>query len=55
LVEQLDVVTSSLHEESWEADQLRLSVATTKWETAVAELVAIEAQARLAGKAFDTI
>ena len=41
--EQLDVATSALHEESQEADQLRLSIATAKRETAVPELAAIEA------------
>ena len=43
LVEQLDVATSALHEESREADRLRLSVATAKRETAVTELAAAEA------------
>ena len=55
LVEQLDVATSALHEESREADWLLLSVATMKRETAVAELATTEAQARLAGKAFGMI
>ena len=55
LVEQLDVATSTLHEESREADRLRLSVAPMKLETAAAELAATEAQARLAGKAFGMI
>ena len=43
LVEQLDVATSALHEESREADRLRLSVAAAKRETAVTELAAAEA------------
>ena len=43
LVEQLDMATSALHKESREADWLRLSVATVKWETAAAELAAAEA------------
>ena len=55
LVEQLDVATSTLHEESREADWLCLSIATVKWETATVELATAEAQARLAGKAFSTI
>jgi hypothetical protein len=55
LVEQLDVATSTLREESREVDWLRLSVATAKWETAEAKLATAEAQTRLAGKAFDTI
>ena len=55
MVEQLDVATTALREESREADRLCLSVAAVKRETAVAELAAVEAQARLAGKAFGTI
>jgi hypothetical protein len=55
LVEQLDVATFALREESREADRLRLSVAAAKRETATVELVAAEAQARLTGKAFSTI
>ena len=55
LVEHLDMATFALHEESQEADRLHLSVAAAKREMAVAELAAIEAQARLAGKAFDAI
>jgi hypothetical protein len=43
LVEQLDVATSALREESREADRPYLSVATTKWETAATELAATEA------------
>ena len=43
LVEQIDMATSALHEESQEADRLCLSVAIAKWETATAELVAAEA------------
>ena len=43
LVEQLDVATFALREESREADRLRLSVAATKRETAAAELAATEA------------
>ena len=42
LVEQLDLATSDLHEESQEVDQLRLSIATAKWKIAAAELAAIE-------------
>jgi outer membrane murein-binding lipoprotein Lpp len=49
------VATSALREESWEADQLCLSVAAAKRETAAAELAAAEAQTRLTGKAFSTI
>jgi hypothetical protein len=30
LVEQLDVATSALREESWEADRLHISIATVK-------------------------
>ena len=55
MVEQLDVATSALCEESQEADWLRLSVATAKRETTVAELATAGAQACLAGKAFGTI
>jgi hypothetical protein len=55
LMEQLDVATFAHREESQEADRLCLSVATAKWETAVMELAAAEAQAHLASKAFDTI
>ena len=55
LVEQLDVATSALREESREVDRLRLSIATAKRETAVAELAAAEAQACLAGKSFGMI
>jgi hypothetical protein len=55
LVEQLDVATFALREESREADRLRLSVAAVKRETAAMELVAAEAQACLTGKAFSTI
>jgi hypothetical protein len=54
-VEQLDVATSALREESWEADRLRLSIATTKRETVAVELATAEAMARLASKAFGTI
>ena len=43
LVEQLDVATSALHEESQEADRPCLPVATAKWEIAVAELATAEA------------
>jgi hypothetical protein len=43
LVEQLDVATSALREESWEADRLHLSIAAAKRETAMAELAAAEA------------
>ena len=43
LVEQLDVATSALHEESREADQLCLSVAAVKQEMAAVELATIEA------------
>jgi hypothetical protein len=43
LVEQLDVATSTLREESREADRLCLSIATVKWEMAAAELAAAEA------------
>ena len=49
------MATFALREESQEADRLHLSVAAAKREMAVAELAAIEAQARLAGKAFSTI
>ena len=55
LVEQLDVATSILREESQEADQLRLSIATAKREPAMAELATAVAQACLTGKAFNTI
>ena len=55
MVEQLDVATSALCEESQEADWLRLSVATAKRETAVAELATAKAQVRLAGKAIGMI
>jgi hypothetical protein len=55
LVEQLDVATFTLYEESREADRLCLSVATTKRETAMVELAAAKAQACLAGKAFRMI
>jgi hypothetical protein len=43
LVEQLDVATSTLHEESQEADRLHLFVAVTKRETTMAELAAAKA------------
>ena len=43
LVEQLDVATSTLHEESQEVDRLRLSVAAAKQETATVELATAEA------------
>jgi hypothetical protein len=43
LVEQLDVATSTLREESREANRLRLSVAAAKQETAAAKLAAAEA------------
>ena len=43
LVEQLDVATSALHEESREVDWLRLSVAAVKQEMAAVELATIEA------------
>jgi hypothetical protein len=49
------MATSALREESWEADQLRLSIAATKREIAVEELAATEAQTRLTGNAFSTI
>ena len=52
---QLDVATSAPREESREVDRLRLSVAAAKRESATAELATTEAQARLAGKAFNTI
>jgi hypothetical protein len=55
LVEQLDVATSVLHEESREANRLRLSVVAAKRETTMVELAATKAQAHLAGKAFDMI
>jgi hypothetical protein len=55
LVEQLDVATSTLYEESREADRLCLSVTATKRETTMVELAAAKAQACLAGKAFRTI
>jgi hypothetical protein len=55
VVEQLDMATSTLYEESREVDRLCLSVATAKRETTAAELAAAEAQACLAGKAFDMI
>jgi hypothetical protein len=55
LVEQLDVATSTLCEESREVDWLRLFVATAKWETAEAKLATTEAQTCLADKAFDMI
>ena len=55
MVEQLDVATSALCEESQETDELRLSTIVAKREMATTELVAAEAQARLAGKAFDMI
>jgi hypothetical protein len=55
LVEQLDVATSALHEESREADWLCLSVAAMKWEMATTKLAATEAQTHLTGKAFGTI
>ena len=55
LVEQLDVATSALHEESQEANRLRLSIAVAKQETAAAELATAEAQACLTGKAFGMI
>ena len=43
LVEQLDVATSALCEESQEAYRLRLSIAATKQETAMVELATTEA------------
>jgi hypothetical protein len=43
LVEQLDMATSTLHEESREADRLCLSVATAKREIAMIELAATKA------------
>jgi hypothetical protein len=43
LVEQLDVATYTLCEESQEEDLLRLSVAAAKREIAAAELAATEA------------
>jgi hypothetical protein len=49
------MATSTLHEESQEADRLCLSVATTKREMATTELAAAEAQAHLAAKAYGTI
>jgi hypothetical protein len=52
LVEQLDMATSALHEESREVDRLRLFVAAMKRETVVAEIAAAEAQACVAGKTF---
>jgi hypothetical protein len=55
LVEQLDVATSTVREESQEVDRLPLSIAAVKRETATAELATVEAQACLAGKAFNMI
>ena len=55
LEEQLDIATSSLREESQEADQLCLFIAAMKWEMVAAELAATEAQVHLAGKAFGMI
>jgi hypothetical protein len=55
LVEQLDVATFALREESRETDWLHLSVAAMTRETTTVEFDATEAQARLAGKAFDMI
>ena len=49
------MATSTLREESREADRLCLSVVAAKRETAAAKLAAVEAQACLAGKAFSTI
>jgi hypothetical protein len=49
------MATSALLEESRDADRLRLYVAVAKRETAMAELATAEAQARLAGKAFNMI
>ena len=49
------MATFALHEESREADRLRLFVTTAKRKTATAELAAAEAQACLAGKAFSMI
>ena len=49
------MATSTLHEESQEADRLCLSVAAAKQEMDEVELATAEAQARLAGKAFGTI
>ena len=43
LVEQLDVATSILHDESREANRLRLSVAAVKQEMATAELATAKA------------
>ena len=55
LVEQLNVATSALREESQEADRLRLSVATMKREMSTAELANAEAQVCLVGKTFSMI
>jgi hypothetical protein len=55
LVEQLDVATFILHEESQEVDWLRLSIATANQKTVTAKLATAEAQACFAGKAFSTI
>jgi hypothetical protein len=55
LVEQLDVASSALHEESRETDWLRLSIVAVKRQTATVELAIAEAQARLTGKAFGMI
>ena len=49
------MATSALREESQKVDRLRLSVAASKREMAMAELATAEALARLAGKAFNTI
>jgi hypothetical protein len=43
LVEQLDVATSALREESREADWLCLSIAVVKQEMSMAELAIAEA------------
>jgi hypothetical protein len=42
LVEQLDVATFALHEESREADRLHLSAATAKREMAAMDLATAE-------------
>jgi hypothetical protein len=43
LVEQLDVATFALREESWEVDRLRLSIAAVKREMAAVELATVKA------------
>jgi hypothetical protein len=52
LVEQLDMATSALHEESREVDRLHLFVAAMKREMVAAEIATAEAQACVAGKTF---